>query len=162
MSLAPGGRPNPRPLERPRDFSPPLPAALSWGVLITFVSAFALAFLLLELPWWLPVLYLVLSAVAFITYGFDKRAARRSASRVSEQTLLTLGFLGGWPGALVAQQVFRHKTRKRSFRRAFWGTVVGNVCVLVAFLVIATMRGWDLEPDWLTDLVGSIGQLLGR
>ena len=35
-----------------------------------------------------------------------------------------LGFVGGWPGALVAQQGFRHKTRKRSFRRAFWTTVV--------------------------------------
>jgi uncharacterized membrane protein YsdA (DUF1294 family) len=28
--------------------------------------------------------------------------------------------LGGWPGALVAQQVFRHKTRKLSYQSAFW------------------------------------------
>ena len=44
------------------------------------------------------------------------------------------GFVGGWPGALVAQQLFRHKTRKRSFRRAFWITVVVNVLVLAAFI----------------------------
>ena len=28
--------------------------------------------------------------------------------------------LGGWPGALIAQQVFRHKTRKASFQTVFW------------------------------------------
>ncbi|RYM12717.1 DUF1294 domain-containing protein [Pseudomonas aeruginosa] len=32
--------------------------------------------------------------------------------------------LGGWPGALVAQQVFRHKTRKLSFQLVFWGIVL--------------------------------------
>ncbi|MDY7698634.1 DUF1294 domain-containing protein, partial [Pseudomonas aeruginosa] len=28
------------------------------------------------------------------------------------------------PGALVAQQVFRHKTRKLSFQLVFWGIVL--------------------------------------
>src|SRR5690349_13411126 len=111
-SLASGSRPTPQPFERPRDLSKPLPASISWGVLIAFVAAFALAFLLLELPWWLPALYAVMSVIAFAAYALDKRAARRGSPRTSEQTLLTLGFLGGWPGAVVAQQVFRHKTRK--------------------------------------------------
>jgi ABC-type lipoprotein export system ATPase subunit len=43
-----------------------------------------------------------------------------------------LNILGGWPGALVAQQVLRHKSNKASFRSAFWGTVVVNVAGFVA------------------------------
>ncbi|MFH8252519.1 DUF1294 domain-containing protein [Microbacterium sp. B2969] len=123
---------SPRPIDRTadRDLSRPLPAALSWTVLGVFVAAFATAWFALTLPWWLPALYGALSVVAFAAYGLDKRAAKRSTPRTPERTLLTLGVLGGWPGALVAQQVFRHKTRKRTFRRAFWVTVVVNVLVL--------------------------------
>ncbi len=159
MSLAHSPRrPQPEAYERPRDLSAPLPASIRWGVLFAFVAGFALTFVVLGLPWWLPALYGALSVVAFAVYGLDKRAARRGAPRVSEQNLLTLGLLGGWPGALVAQQVFRHKTRKRSFRRAFWATVAVNIAALGAFLTIATLRGWDLEPAWLPD----IGSLVGR
>ena len=135
--------PNPRPRaplatpERPaRDLSKPLPAALSWITLIVFAGAFAGAYFVFQLAWWVPTLYGAASVVAFAAYGIDKAAARRQANRVSEQTLLILGLIGGWPGALVAQQVFRHKTRKRSFRRAFWGTVGVNVLVLAAYVYL--------------------------
>ncbi len=135
--------PNPRPraplatTERPgRDLSKPLPAALSWITLIVFAAALAGAYFVFELAWWVPVLYGAASIVAFAAYGIDKAAARRQANRISEQTLLILGLVGGWPGALVAQQVFRHKTRKRSFRRAFWGTVGVNVLVLAAYVYL--------------------------
>ncbi|KRB37590.1 DUF1294 domain-containing protein [Microbacterium sp. Root180] len=159
MSLAPGRRPLPAASERPRDLSAPLPASLSWGVLIAFTAAFALAYLILGLPWWLPALYGAVSILTFAVYGSDKRAARRSTRRVPEDNLLTLGLIGGWPGAVVAQQVFRHKTRKRSFRRAFWGTVVANVLVLAAFLAAATLLGWDLEPEWLANLPELLSQI---
>ena len=135
--------PNPRPRarlatpERPgRDLSKPLPAALSWTTLIVFAAAFAAAYVVFELAWWVPALYGAASIVAFAAYGIDKAAARRQANRISEQTLLFLGLVGGWPGALVAQQVFRHKTRKRSFRRAFWGTVGVNVLALAAYVYL--------------------------
>ena len=123
--------------ERPgRDLSKPLPAALSWITLIVFAAALAGACFVFELAWWVPALYGAASVVAFAAYGIDKAAARRQANRISEQTLLILGLVGGWPGALVAQQVFRHKTRKRSFRRAFWGTVGVNVLVLAAYVYL--------------------------
>ena len=135
--------PNPRPraplatTERPgRDLSKPLPAALSWITLIVFAGALAGAYFVFELAWWVPALYGGASVVAFAAYGIDKAAARRQANRISEQTLLILGLVGGWPGALVAQQVFRHKTRKRSFRRAFWGTVGVNILALAAYVYL--------------------------
>ena len=133
---------------RERDLSQPLPAALSWIVLSVFVAAFAVAYVVLALPWWMPALYVALSVIAFAAYGLDKRAARRARPRTSEQTLLTLGLVGGWPGALVAQQLFRHKTRKRSFRSAFWRTVVWNIIALAGLLTIATINGWDLSLPW--------------
>lgn len=138
--------------DRPRDLSRPLPSGISWTVLITFVAAFAVAVIALGLPWWMPALYVAMSVIAFAAYGFDKAAARRDAPRASEKSLLTLGLLCGWPGALVAQQVFRHKTRKRSFRRAFWRSVVLNVLLLAAFVALATLRGWDLDPAWMPSL----------
>lgn len=46
--------------------------------------------------------------------------------RVPENTLHLLALLGGWPGALYAQQTLRHKTQKTSFRIVFWMTVLAN------------------------------------
>ena len=123
--------------DRPgRDLSKPLPPAVSWITLLVFAVAFAVTYLVFGLAWWVPVLYGAASLVAFAAYGIDKSAARRGATRISEQTLLLLGLVGGWPGALVAQQLFRHKTRKRSFRRAFWGTVGVNILVLAAAVYV--------------------------
>lgn len=119
-----------------RDLSRPLPAALSWIVLAVFVAGFAVAVVVMDLPWLLPAWYGALSVVTFIAYWVDKAAARRNAPRISERSLISLGLVGGWPGALVAQQSFRHKTRKRTFRRAFWATVVVNACALVALVLI--------------------------
>lgn len=83
----------------------------------------------------LPLVYLVLSVISFVVYHLDKRAAKRDgASRTSEQTLLLLGLFGGWPGAIIAQQVLRHKSSKKSFRRLFWFTVILNILGLVAYL----------------------------
>ncbi|TFC24636.1 DUF1294 domain-containing protein [Cryobacterium sp. TMT1-3] len=85
-------------------------------------------------PWalWALGLYLVASLICFGLYATDKRRARNGSWRVPERTLLFWGFLGGWPGAIVAQQVLRHKTQKTSFRTAFWITVVLNVGLFVA------------------------------
>jgi uncharacterized membrane protein YsdA (DUF1294 family)/cold shock CspA family protein len=84
-------------------------------------------------PRWVFALYGVTSLSAFLGYAMDKRAAKEHQWRVREGTLLALGILGGWPGAILAQQVLHHKTRKVAFRRAFWGTVALNIAALIAF-----------------------------
>ncbi|MFJ4193272.1 DUF1294 domain-containing protein [Pseudomonas sp. NPDC089534] len=66
------------------------------------------------------VAYGVVSAVAFFLYWGDKRKARNEAWRTPENILHAVELAGGWPGALIAQQVFRHKTRKASFQIVFW------------------------------------------
>lgn len=78
--------------------------------------------------------YAALSAVLFAMYGFDKAAAQRGGWRISEATLHLVAIAGGWPGALIAQRVFRHKTRKQPFQAIFWCTVIANCVALVLFL----------------------------
>ena len=61
---------------------------------------------------WAFALYLlVMSLIAFVQYGRDKRLAKRGARRTPEKVLLGVGFFGGAIGALLGMQTFRHKTK---------------------------------------------------
>lgn len=74
----------------------------------------------------IALVYLVASIIAFLAYALDKSAAKQGRWRISESTLHLLGIACGWPGALLAQQLLRHKTSKPSFVSAFWATVLLN------------------------------------
>lgn len=88
-----------------------------------------------DLPAWLPLAYVGISIVTLVVYGVDKRAAVGHRHRVSETALILLGFIGGWPGAVIAQQLFRHKTTKRSFVVRFWISVILHVLVFIVVTV---------------------------
>ena len=68
--------------------------------------------------------YGVVSLLAFLLYWSDKRKARADHWRTPENVLHAVELAGGWPGALLAQQLFRHKTRKVSFQVLFWMIVL--------------------------------------
>ena len=55
------------------------------------------------------------SLITFLAYGADKYKSKRGGRRVPERTLHWLEVLGGWPGALIAANLFRHKRRKRKY-----------------------------------------------
>lgn len=93
---------------------------------VVFLVIVALAVLSGRLPRLVGVAYTVLSLITFVVYAFDKSAASRGAWRTPESTLHLLGIAGGWPGALIAQQTLRHKSKKASFRAALWATVLIN------------------------------------
>lgn len=80
--------------------------------------------------------YAATSIAAFVAYGIDKSAARRKLRRTPESTLHALGLAGGWPGALAAQSLFRHKTSKQSFQVAFRATALIN-CAGLAWLLLS-------------------------
>ncbi len=65
-------------------------------------------------------IYTVASLASLLAFGIDKSFARQSRRRIPEKALLTLALIGGWPGALLGQQFFHHKTKKVSFQLAFW------------------------------------------
>jgi uncharacterized membrane protein YsdA (DUF1294 family) len=80
----------------------------------------------------LPV-YLVASILSFLLYRADKTAALRGRWRIPEANFHLLALLGGWPGALLAQRMFRHKNRKPEFQAFFWFTVITNLVGLAAY-----------------------------
>ncbi|MCR9262388.1 MAG: cold shock and DUF1294 domain-containing protein [Pseudomonadaceae bacterium] len=84
-----------------------------------------------KLPSFMFAIYSGMSTLAFITYALDKSAARRDASRTPEKNLHLLALAGGWPGALVARHLLRHKSKKQPFVQMFWVTVVINSIALV-------------------------------
>lgn len=81
--------------------------------------------------------YAVMSVVSFAMYAVDKSAAQRGAWRTAESTLHLMELAGGWPGAFVAQRLFRHKTSKKAFQVVFWLAVTAN-CAALYWLVQAT------------------------
>ena len=59
---------------------------------------------------WVAAVYVVASLIAFMAYAFDKSAARHRRWLTLEATLHWFGLACGWPGALLAQQMLRHKS----------------------------------------------------
>jgi uncharacterized membrane protein YsdA (DUF1294 family) len=78
--------------------------------------------------------YSLLSVAAAGLYAWDKGRARRGGRRISERTLHWAAVLGGWPGALVARALLRHKTRRRSFTIVLWGSAALHAIVWVRVL----------------------------
>jgi len=101
----------------------------AFGIVLT------LGYLMGHPPRWLLWLYLGASTLTFIAYAIDKSAAQKGEWRTSEQTLHLLALVGGWPGAMLAQQMLRHKSSKQEFRSVFWVTVALNV---FGFIFIAS------------------------
>lgn len=78
--------------------------------------------------------YAVFSLITFGTFFLDKRRAQLDLQRTPERTLHILSLLGGFPGALAAMAIVRHKNRKPMFvfitmacallHALAWGTVL--------------------------------------
>lgn len=119
-----------------------------WVALLWLLAA---VFVIVELfvhesfrPGWMlagyALLTLVMSGLVFVLYGVDKQRARREKRRISERTLHTIELLGGWPGALVAQRLFRHKTAKMSYRLVYWLIVLLHFA-LVGYAIYRSFFG---------------------
>jgi len=119
------------------------------GMLIAamFLASVGASVLLTKLPPEIFVLYLAASLVTFIAYAIDKSAAQKGRWRTSEGTLHLLALAGGWPGALVAQTVLRHKSRKQQFRSVFRATILLNCAALA----------WVLTPAGRSTLATLLG-----
>ena len=121
------------------------PLSLAVGIsLIWFAALYGLSRSYTFWPFLLT-LVAMLSLVTLLVYGWDKRAAVRQQSRVPEKNLHVLALIGGWPGALIARPLFRHKTRKQPFTGIFWFTVILSTTLLGAFLLLeqaASARDW--------------------
>jgi len=122
-------------------------------VLFGLLCLLPLAGSLLRLGAVLPLaIYAVASLLTFVLYWRDKHSALKDRWRTPETTLHFFELAGGWPGALVAQQVFRHKTRKLSYQLAFWLIVVLHQAFWIDLLFVGS--GFTRERlDWLLRLL---------
>ncbi len=84
----------------------------------------------------------VMSLICFMAYGFDKRRAQRGGRRIPERTLHFMAFMGGWPGAYLGQQYFRHKTQKLAFLRVFWLDVFLHIVIVGAVISVVAGPGY--------------------
>ncbi len=84
----------------------------------------------------LAALLLVLNIVTFCVFWWDKAAARGGKWRVPENKLLSLAFFGGSLGALAAQRLLRHKTRKEPFRTRLAAILVLHAAVASVGLLV--------------------------
>lgn len=94
----------------------------------------SVALILVDGPAILLAVYAVMSLLTYLVYGFDKRAAQKGRSRISEKTLHLLSLFCGWPGALLAQHRLRHKTVKQPFKAIFWIMILLNCGVVMLSL----------------------------
>jgi uncharacterized membrane protein YsdA (DUF1294 family) len=105
------------------------------------LATFGLVVLVGSGIWWArvdPVLAWLMSVnlIAFLTYGYDKAIAGSRQVRVPEVILLALALAGGTLGALAGMQIFRHKTRKTSFRLRLWLIAAVQVTLIALYFVV--------------------------
>lgn len=107
---------------------------------LVFFGLLAVLGVFARIAWTILLVDLVLSAATLLAYRSDKRAAGRGRWRTKESTLHLMSLFGGWPGALAAQRLYRHKTRKQPFQAIYWLTVAANLAAL-AWLLAAGSSG---------------------
>jgi uncharacterized membrane protein YsdA (DUF1294 family) len=107
-------------------------------------------------------LYVFMSTLAILFYGADKRRALGHRWRIPEFYLHLLEFLGGWPGALLAQKDFRHKATKTAYQRVFWGIVGlhGAIWILLfqhGFSIKAVAAAFSMRMDRVFGWIFGVG-----
>jgi len=124
--------------------------SLPLAAAVFFLVIVGVSVLIARIPPLILIIYLIASLLTFIMYALDKMAAKKGAWRTQESTLHILSLAGGWPGALIAQQKLRHKSKKQSFRSVFWVTVMLNCGVFV----------WMFTPVGAATLQSLIGRIV--
>ena len=90
--------------------------------------------------------YWILSILTMFLYGTDKAHAATHRWRVPEIYLHILELMGGWPGALIAQNDFRHKTRVTTYVWILRGIIAIHLMAwFIYFYWTAKQAGLGLE-----------------
>jgi uncharacterized membrane protein YsdA (DUF1294 family)/cold shock CspA family protein len=125
--------------------------ALSWvfsvPVIATILAPFIGAALVFNRYPYLLLIALLVSVITFYLFRWDKRQAQINGRRVAEFQLHLWELMGGWPGSLLAQRLYRHKIRKRSYQVKYWLMVSLHVCL---YLEMA----WH-QSQWLYQIPGA-------
>lgn len=118
---------------------------LGYVAITCFAAIVVLEVVFWNMPVWVLAIYGGVSIISILFYWQDKMAAIKGTWRIPEEQLHLLGIVGGWPGGIIAQHIFRHKTQKERFARYFWFTVLLNVLIFVAI-------GAAIRFQWIEQL----------
>ncbi|MBQ7179585.1 MAG: cold shock and DUF1294 domain-containing protein [Victivallales bacterium] len=97
---------------------------------LAFVPAFVVTAKTSKLILGIYAAFIVNSLLTFLFYWEDKYLAQYKYWRIPEKRLHIWELLCGWPGALFAQRIFKHKRSKGSFMIVFWFCAIANVTAL--------------------------------
>jgi len=73
----------------------------------------------------------IINIIGFCSMGVDKKKAEKGEWRIKEKSLFTIAAVGGSFGSIAGMQVFRHKTKHKSF-------VWGMPAIFLIQLILAT------------------------
>lgn len=80
----------------------------------------------------------VISIISFIIVPIDKKKAKDGAWRIPEATLFTLSALGGSAAMYISMQIFRHKTKHKSFMIGIPLIFVAQVAITVLVVYLSS------------------------
>lgn len=119
--------------------------ALIWLALLLVAPVYALSRIAGPFDWrFLAVESPMISLFTFFAYGSDKRRAEAGEWRIPEATLHLAELAGGWPGAFLAQRVFRHKISKVSYQVGFW-----MIVLIYQLVALDSLVGWRFTKQAL-------------
>ena len=127
---------------------PHIAEAFVFGLISIFFYA-ALAYI--SAP--LAIASLIISNLTYMLYSLDKQASLQHRQRIPEASLHIAAMLGGWPGALIARAMLRHKTKKIRFVIFFWLSIIINFAALYA-LVLFIPEHLDYFNNYIMSYLG--------
>ena len=83
------------------------------------------------------VVLIIWNWVVFLTYGADKRRAKKNKWRIPESVLMAMAFFMGAAGALFGMRYYRHKTKHLKFKIGVPLCLVFNIAIIVMMVLDA-------------------------
>ena len=143
--------------EKPPFFHAFIGAFSGFGPWAAMLTAVALSYKTIPPSLGICLAFIVNSLLTFLFYREDKYRAQCKYWRIPEKNLHWGEFLCGWPGALFAQQIFRHKRKKTGFMLVFFLCMTANIVMLFLFFRMkdsAAIR--NILDEWLFFRTGEI------
>lgn len=81
------------------------------------------------------IIYLVIiNIIGFLAMLIDKQKAKRGSWRIPENTLFIITAIGGGIGTIAGMYMFRHKTKKWTFRIGLPVLLILDVLIILYFI----------------------------
>ncbi|WGV98391.1 DUF1294 domain-containing protein [Vibrio sp. YMD68] len=110
-----------------KEIERPIVFGFSLAITVWFITVVCSAVWLIYYPPIVLLHYVFLSSATYLVYLYDRGAEVENRTRIPELVLHTLSFIGGWPGAVLAQTLLRYQSSEESYRYRFWCAISANI-----------------------------------